>query len=247
MYGSAGTYSAGSSVFSGHVRRVSVGSGSAVQSEIKSYLFNSSSVQSGSVANEALWGVFTDLIPVGSGSALDVERVIGAITKSASIGSGSSLQAEIAGYEFNLTPIGSGGNARELTFALIASASIGSGSGVEADQVVGTLTMTITPVGSGSEVETLTREIALNGVPKFTVTPVSGNFEINIVNREGKEVKIFRTDQHNTSNQTVIEINSDTYSDPIVAGKNYRYKLAFFIDLSPQIVGQKSIYKIGKQ
>lgn len=245
MYGSAGTYSAGSAAISGHVRSASIGGG-LLASAANGYEFGISPISVG-LAESGRGAVFTEVVPIGAGLAVDADRIIGAITKSASIVVGLAESTEIGGYAFNITPISAGVSGGEPAFVLVTSGSIGSGLGIEADQVIGTLTFTVTEIGIGGSIETFTKDIQLTGIPRFILSRNGTTVDITVTNREGKRVKVRRADRHNRGFQEVAEMTSDTLQQTgLTASNDYKYKLAFFIDLDPEIIGTYSISKFTK-
>lgn len=93
-------------------------------------------------------------------------------------------------------------------------------------------------------------EFIVRGVPDWYPDRISGTqVDLIISNREGKDVAVLRSDEHNLSFTQVDVATADTYNDTgLTATKNYKYKLQFVSRVGSTITakGIKSISKFTK-
>jgi hypothetical protein len=151
------------------------------------------------------------------------------------------------GYSFGISAPGLSGSGSEVQWAVVGltvPASLGLGSNQIQSEVIGSLEVEFGSAGMGLGLPAIGSDIILTGVPDFFVTRAGTSATITVRNRGTREVRLFRADDYNLNFTQIGIFTSDTFTDTgLDATKNYKYKLAFTISLTPPIDGQKSISK----
>jgi len=164
-----------------------------------------------------------------------------------SIGLGVGLSEPLPAYMYNTESIGLGLGLSEpewLVAEIVVPIGLGLGVAELETAVVGEISVNLESIGLGLGIGEQVSSIILEGFPRYTIVRNPTSTEIEILNREGREVKIYRSDNYNISYSVLTNINTDTYTDSgLDATKNYKYKLAFRIGLTPEIIGQRSTGK----
>lgn len=184
--------------------------------------------------------------PIGSGNigSFHIDNFIfGARGAGLALG---SIEGDVS-YSFDLSGAGFGLGGSELAWqvlSLTVPAGIGlSGAQIQA-QVNGSISVDASVAGLGLGAPELSSDTILRGVPDFHVTRAGTSATITVRNREGREVRLFRADDYNTNFALVTVFTTDTHVDSgLVSTKNYKYKLAYTISVTPPIDGRKSISK----
>jgi hypothetical protein len=162
------------------------------------------------------------------------------------IGQGLGLDSKLA-YDYDAEGVGLGSGVGGADF-LIMEVTVPIGMGLDVGELIttvaGSISIDLEAIGQGLGVTVGDGQIILEGVPLFTIVRNPTSTEIEVLNREGKDVKIYRSDAYNISYSELTNISSDTFTDTgLEATKNYKYKLAFRIGLTPEIIGQRSTGK----
>lgn len=153
-------------------------------------------------------------------------------------------------YSFDLSGAGFGLSGSDLAWhilGLTVPAGIGlSSAQIEAD-INGSISVDAGVAGLGLGLLEPDSEVIIRGVPEFSITRSPTSVAITVENRDGREIRLFRSDDHNKSFVEVETFQSDTFTDSgLDATKNYKYKLAFTVSITPPIKGQRSISKFTK-
>lgn len=153
-------------------------------------------------------------------------------------------------YSFDLSGAGFGLGGSDLAWqvlSLTVPAGIGLSGAQIQSEINGSISVDASVAGLGLGAPELSSDIVLRGVPEFTIIRSATSVTITVTNREGREIRLFRSDDYNRSFEEVVTFTSDTHVDSgLDATKNYKYKLAFTISVTPPIKGQRSISKFTK-
>jgi hypothetical protein len=246
MYGSAGSHSAGSfpiDVFFSQSR--SIGLGLNLGESKPLYIHGSQSAGIGVGIEDAKFLTVDVAQSIGLGiSTAGTDQAISLQVNALGLGLNTSSSLR---YDFSSKALGLG-NGVGVSDYLILEISVPVGMGVgladALSQVAGNITFDIEALGLAQGLGVGIDEIVLRGVPLFTIVRNPTSTEIEVLNREGKDVKIYRSDAYNISYSELTNISSDTFTDTgLDATKNYKYKLAFRIGITPEIIGQRSTGK----
>ena len=186
---------------------------------------------------------------IGSGNigSFNIDNFIYGV-RSAGVGL-SGVEVEPS-YSFEITPpaLGvSGVTASWAALSFTVPPALGlSGAEIEAE-VVGSIDFDVNPAGLGLGAPTLEGDVILQGVPDFTITRSGVTVTINVSNRENRTVRVYRSGGHNTAFSELTTFATDEFIDTVPsASVNYKYKLAFTINLTPPIIARRSISKFTK-
>ena len=186
---------------------------------------------------------------IGSGNigSFNIDNFIFGVN-SAGIGLSGVESTPLYSFDINAPALGVAGseaNWAVLSFAVPPALGV-SGAEIEAE-VVGSIDFDVNPAGLGLGSPTLEGDIILEGVPDFTITRSGVTVTINVSNREGRTVRVFRSGGHNTAFSELTTFATDEFVDTVPSATvNYKYKLAFTINLTPPIIARRSISKFTK-
>ena len=153
-------------------------------------------------------------------------------------------------YSFDISPpaLGvSGGSASWTVLSFTVPPAIGLGANELEAEVFGSIDFDVNPAGLGLGVATIESDAILQGVPDFTITRSGVTVTINVSNREDRTIRVFRSGGHNTAFSELTTFATDQYVDTVPSATvNYKYKLAFTINLTPPLIARRSISKFTK-
>ena len=153
-------------------------------------------------------------------------------------------------YSFNITPPAFGVAGSEVNWAVLSFTvppAIGLGANQLEAEVVGSIDFDVNPAGLGLGVAIAESDVILRGVPEFTITRSGVTVTINVTNREGRTIRVYRSGGHNTAFTELTTFATDEFVDTVPsADVNYKYKLAFTINLTPPLIARRSISKFTK-
>ena len=186
---------------------------------------------------------------IGSGNigSFNIDNFIFGVT-SAGLGLSGVESSPSYSFDINAPALGVAGSEASwavLSFAVPPALGI-SGSEIEAE-VVGSIDFDINPPSLGLGSATAESELILRGVPEFTITRSGTTVTINVSNREDRTVRVFRSDGHNTAFSELTTFATDEFVDTVPSATlNYKYKLAFTINITPPLIARRSISKFTK-
>jgi len=164
-----------------------------------------------------------------------------------SIGIGMGLSEPLPAYFYDTESIGLGvglGEPDWLVAEVLVPIGLGLGVGELESAVIGEITVQLESLGLGLGIGEQVPSIILEGFPRFEMVRNATSTDFEILNREGREIKVKRADNYNITYVDLSIENTDTFSDTgLDPNKNYKYKLAFRIGLTPEIRGQWSTGK----
>lgn len=152
-------------------------------------------------------------------------------------------------YSFSIDSSGIGVSGSVIGWAVVTvtlPGGMGISSGQVQSQVQGSIQFETGASGLGLSLPESDSD-PVRGVPEFIVSRSPSTVTITVSNRQGQTIRLFRADSHNAAFSEITTFASDTFTDSgLDPAKNYKYKLAFTVALTPPLIGQRSISKFTK-